>query len=344
VATMTMVADAAGVSIATVSAVVNGKDVVRPALIARVREAIAATGYQPNAAARTLKLGRTGVVGVIVPDIANPFFAEIVSVIQAALDRADYGMMLCVNAEGSESQARQVELLARRGIDGLIVAPLGEDQALRAALGALSQPVVFIDRLLEDSGADAVVLDNRAAAREAVRYLAGLGHRRIAILSGPLDVTTGRDRLAGYQDALRAMDIAVDERLLCMGNFTENDGRAATLAMLMSDAPPTALFSANNVMTIGAMKAIRDAGLSCPQDISLLSFDDFPWADVFSPELTSVVQPVASMGEQACSLLIDRIGARSSEGQGPVMLQGQLVIRKSCLPPPRDRLGASNET
>jgi LacI family transcriptional regulator len=326
------VAQAASVSIATVSAFINGTSNVSPELTERIEAAIRTIGYQRNAIARSLKIGTTKTVGLTVADIRNPFFTDVVATIQQVLNKAGYAVMLCSNDEDTAKQDDQIKLLLDRMVDGLIVAPAGEDEIMKRLVTSTRKPVVLIDRVCEGLDIDSVVLDNLKAVFDATNYLLGLGHRRIGYLSGPPDTSTGRDRLAGYRRAIEAGGLGVDPGLVREGKFREADGYRAAMQLLTMPSRPTAIVSANNLMVIGAMRAIHDMGLSCPADISVATMDDFPWADVFSPRLTTVAQPVEAIGEQAASLLLERLQGRAPAHARQIVLRGSLVIRNSCRP------------
>ncbi len=329
---MLQVAEAARVSVATVSAVVNRTAVVSPELTARIEAAIKAIGYKRNAIARSLKMGTTRTIGLTVADITNPFFTDVVSVIQEVLHRAGYAVMLCSNDEDIDTQDEQIQLLLDRMVDGLIISPAGDDANLKRILEGTTIPVVLIDRICDGVEADAVVLDNQRAVQDALSYMLRLGHRRVGYISGSLHTSTGRDRLAGYHGALDAAGVAFDDELVRDGKFREADAYKAAMQLLMLSDRPTAIFSANNLMVIGVMKAIRDMGLSCPEDVSVVCFDDFPWADVFRPQLTTVAQPVRAIGEQAAQLMLDRLAGKVDNGPRRLVLQGRLMVRNSCHP------------
>lgn len=328
--TMLDVARAAEVSVATVSAVVNGTGIVSPKLTARIEATIRAIGYKRNAIARSLKMGTTRTIGLMVADITNPFFTDVVSVIQEALLRAGYAVMLCCNNEDAGMQGDQIRLLLDRMVDGLIVSPAGNGAALKQILDEANVPVVLIDRSCDGFETDAVVLDNNLAAFEAITYLIGLGHRRIGYVSGSLETSTGRERLAGYRRALETANIPVANDMMRIGHYRETEARHAASELLGLPERPTAIFAANNLMVIGVMKAVRDLGLSCPEDISVACFDDFPWSGVFRPQLTTVTQPVREIGEQAASLLLDRLAGRLEDVPRRIVLRGTLAIRESC--------------
>lgn len=327
---MNEVAAAAQVSIFTVSAVVNGTATVSDALRGRVLKAIEETGYKRNALARSLKTGETRTIGLTVGDITNPFYTDVVSVIQQVLHRAGYAVMLCCNDRDIMLQADHIELLKSRMVDGLIISPTGDDETLRAILADTEIPIVLIDRILEGFDCDSVVLDNRAAVMEATRYLVGLGHRRIGFISGKLDSFTGRERLAGYYAALDEAGIGREEDLAQLGNYREESAYDSAIQLLTSSNPPTAIFSSNNLMVIGVMRALRDLGLRCPEDVSVTGIDDFPWADVFRPQLTTVAQPVRIIGEQAAGLLLKRLADDTDTAARHIVLKGRLIVRESC--------------
>lgn len=326
------VAQSAGVSIATVSAFINGTSNVSAKLTGRIETAIRGIGYERNAIARSLKTGATRTIGLTVADIRNPFFTDVVATIQQVLNRAGYAVMLCSNDEDTAKQDAQIKLLLDRMVDGLIVAPAGEDEMMNRLVRSTRKPVVLLDRTCEGLEIDAVVLDNVRAVSDAIGYLIGLGHRRIGFLSGSPGTSTGRDRLAGYRQTLAANGIDHEPALVREGHFREADGYRAAMKLLTMSRPPTALFSANNLMVLGAMRAIRDMGLTCPADISVASMDDFPWVDVFSPHLTTVAQPVEAIGEHAARLLLERLNGAAPASPRVLTLQGRLMIRNSCAP------------
>lgn len=329
---MIKVAEEAGVSVFTVSAAINGTSRVSDELRGRVNAAIAKTGYKRNAVARSLKTGRTMTIGVTIGNITNPFYTDLVAVIQNVLHAAGYAMILCCNDGNLDLQREHVQLLQDRMVDGLIMTPVGNDPQLRRALEGFAAPIVLVDRLVDKFESDAVLLDNRAAVSTVVRYLLSLGHRRIGFVSGPPDSFTGRERLAGFKQALADSKVKFEPELTQMGAFRIEEAYNAALGLLMAPKRPTAIFSANNQMAIGVMQAIRDMGLSCPDDISFASLDDFPWSSAFDPQLTTLAQPVATLAQRASQLMLDRIKGDFAGPPRRVTLLGELRIRKSCRP------------
>ena len=332
---MAAVAEAANVSVFTVSAVVNGTSVVSAERRLRVERAIKAIGYKRNTIARSLKTGTTMTIGVILGDITNPFYTDIVATIQEVLHRAGYAVMLCCNDLNVQMQAEQVALLRDRMVDGLIISPVGNDAELQAALRGSDIPIVLVDRVLNGHQHDAVVLDNRDAVGAAMRYLLSLGHRRVGFISGMLTSFTGRERLAGYEAALKGAGIKLEQSLIEVGNYRPDEAYNATLRLMTGPNPPSALLASNNQMMISVMKAIRDLGLSCPDDVSVIGIDDFPWAEAFTPQLTTVAQPVHSFGEESAHLLLERLTGKKGKTPRHIILKGELKVRGSCRPTAR---------
>lgn len=329
------VARAAGVSIATVSATINKTAYVSPTLQERVRKAIAEVGYHPDAIARSLKTRTTKTLGLIIPDISNAFFAPVIRGIGDVAHARGYTLILCNSDELLEKERAYVQLLRTRRVDGVIMAPVGgaEDYGdLEAVAGA---PVVFIDRRVP-ARADVVVADNVQGACDVVRYLVGLGHRRIGEIAGPPKLSTSEERLAGYRNALQEAGLRPDPTLLKVGYSRLEGGYQAAQALLTMANRPTAIFASNHVMTIGLMRAIAEHGLRCPQDISVACFDDFDWASVFHPRLTTVAQPTYEMGSRAAEYLLARLMGSSDADPQTCVLAPRLVIRDSCAAPPEE--------
>jgi LacI family transcriptional regulator, galactose operon repressor len=325
---MVQVAELAGVSIFTVSAVVNGTSPVSDGLRRRVEDAIRVSGYRPSALAQSLRTGRTNTVGLSIGDITNPFYTDVVARLQKVLHASGYAVMLCCNDRSVTLQDDQISLMRGREVDGMIISPVGDDQGLRAALEGYGGPVVLIDRVVEGYNCDAVLLDNRAAVGAAMAHLVGLGHRRIGFVSGMPQSYTGRERLAGYLEALARAGIAEDPALVQFGNFRIDDAIEAARVLVGLPDRPTAILAANNLSAIGTMKSLAAMGLVCPTDVSLAAIDDFPWADAFEPKLTTVAQPVDAFADEAARLLLDRLAGADKASQ-QVILQGQLNVRTS---------------
>jgi len=332
-ATMKDVARLAGVSIATVSATINGSAFVSAELRERVTEAIHQLGYAPDGVARSLKKGRTQLIGLIVADITNPFFTELVHVIEAVMQDAGYSVLLCDTDEDFEKERHYLRILQTHRVDGVILAPTGAAEAYQS-LKALSErlPLVLVDRALPALGLDAATVDSFAGAYEATAHLLELGHRKVATVAGPHHLAPARDRLDGFRAALEAHGVAVRTDFIRSGSFREEEeAMAAALGLLSGEDRPSAIFAANNHMMIGVMRAITQLQLNCPRDVSVVGIDDFPWANAFTPRLTVVRQPVEQLGRAAVRLLLARMAGHSPEPIHEV-LRPALVIRDSCAP------------
>ncbi|VTU31845.1 LacI family DNA-binding transcriptional regulator [Variovorax sp. RA8] len=331
------VARLAEVSVATVSNVLNESRPVAAATRARVLKAVAALGYTPHAAARSMRGRGSGLIGLIVADITNPFFTSLVHAVERAANDGGYAVLLCNSDEDPAREQQHLQLLRAQRVDGVILAATGHASHERAAaLGQLQVPVVLVDRGSAEFGRDAVMLDNRRAGLEAVRHIIGFGHRRIAMLSGPAAVSTAAERLAGYREALLEGGLAYDERWVRDAGYREERAYDAACEMLRARERPTAVFAANDLIAIGLMRAIADLGLRCPEDVSVVSIDDFAWANAFRPRMTTVAQPVAAMGESAVRMLLSRID-RSAAALPPrtEIMAPMLVVRDSCCAPPQ---------
>ncbi|MEV5875003.1 LacI family DNA-binding transcriptional regulator [Streptomyces sp. NPDC052101] len=347
--TMADVARSAGVSVATVSHVLNGTRPVLPHTRQAVLDAIDALGYTPNTLARSLVTSRTRSIGLAVSAISNPYFTEILQGVEAAALEAGYSLLIADPHDDPGHERKVVQLLHERRVDGMIVAPSSHPQNLVGYLRRHAVPTVFLDRVI-----DAVVTDGKAIAGGAgtapgeaapwydqvcaesaeptarlVTHLAGLGHRRIGLVAGLPGLSTTSERVSGYRDGLTAAGLAHDERLLVSGNSESTGAEQATAALFALPDPPTALVTANNAMTIGALRSLRRQGLSVPDDIALCCFDDFAWADLFSPRLTAIAQPSRELGAQAVQVLLHRL----DEPRRPtrtVRLPCAFVHRTSC--------------
>jgi LacI family transcriptional regulator len=327
------VAKRAEVSTATVSATLNSSAYVSPELKARVLAAVEALGYAPSGIARSLKTGRTGMLALVVADVSNPFFAALIHAVETAAYERGYSLMLCNSDENFERERRHLIQIRAQRCDGLILAPTGDEEVYQASgLDSFPMPTVLVDRMLKSWPVDSVALDNESAATQATNYVLDLGHRRIGTISGPAHVSTGAERLAGFVKSLAARGIIPDAKHMRHGDYREDVAYSVTREVLGLPDPPTALYVANNMMLIGAMRAIAEAGFRCPADISVVSTDDLPWATAFRPRLTTVRQPVREMGLEAVRLLVDRITRPSDEPARRLVLPPTLIVRDSCAP------------
>ena len=328
------VARVAGVSVATVSAVANGTKFVSERLARQVRHAIEATGYQPHGVARSLKNGTTQTLGLIVTDITNPFFTAVARSVEDAAHLAGYAVVLCNSDEDVEKERVYLQLMRRRRVDGLIWAPAGDVAAYHDFRATQGAPTILLDRQIAGMPMDAVVVDNVGATREAIEYLIGLGHRRISLITGLPHLSTSRERLDGYRDAMAAHGLNASPRLVVQGNFRSGSAHDVALGLLRMQPRPTAVFAANNLMAIGLLRAIRELGLRCPGQISVAAFDDFEEATLFTPTLTTIAQPTAAIGAKVVEIVLKRIGQRDGNHSPEVAtMEAVLHLRGSCGPP-----------
>lgn len=331
VSTIKDVARRAGVAISTVSAVINRSAPVSAETVARVEKAISEIGYLPHGAAQSLRSGQSRVIGLILPDIMNPHFAAVARVVEAHSLAAGYMAAVYSTSEDFDIEAKILRMMRHQRVAGLIIIPTRSDAAHGERLRSqIHVPTILLDSYVEGLGYDVVKLDNRTAGRIATEHLIGLGHRRIAVTTGRDNIITGVDRLQGYLDAHRDHDVAVDESLFLAGRFDQGVARDSTLAAMQRTDRPTAIFALSNMMALGVYNALHELGLAVPDDISVVSIDDFDFAALMNPPPTVVAAPVATMAQQAITLLLDEIGhTRTPAGQWLVH-QPVLVERDSC--------------
>jgi len=332
--TLEEVARLTGVSRSTVSRVINDHPNVRPQTRERVWQAIRKSRYQPHAVARSLVTNRTQIIGMVIPEavttlFTDPFFSIVLRGATNACNAHRYQLMLSLFAASADQQERYQNLLGNGYLDGVIVASASLDDPLISDLLRDQVPFVSIGRH-PNRRVHSVDVDNLGGARMAVEHLIGLGHRRIATITGRLDTTHGQDRLEGYHQAMQAHGIPVEEGLITEGDFTESSGMVGMQRLL--PASPSAVFVASDTMAVGALKALRQAGRQVPQEIALVSFDDIPVASAIEPGLTTVRQPIERMGSMAVEVLLGLVES-SLEEEVPVhriVLPTELVVRASC--------------
>jgi len=325
------VARRAGVSPMTVSRVINDSALVSAGTRRRVEDAIGELGYVPSRLARGLSARRTGTLAVIVPDVANPFFTLIVRGAEDVARRAGYRVILC-DTRGDLAVEREVieEMLAHR-VEGILIAPVNDRsrEHLRR-LTAFNVPFVLVDRTVRGVDADTVLGDSADGAQRLVEHLLSLGHRRVGMIVESDDVSTARDRRRGYETALQAAGLPVDPELVVRARVDPEGGREGMRRLLTLDEPPTAVFTVNNLVAVGAIEAVRGAGLEVPDDVALVCFDDIEYASRLYPFLTVMEQPAETFGTLSTQLLLERIENRAPERSRVVVLPAQFVVRRSC--------------
>jgi LacI family transcriptional regulator len=326
--TMADVARVAGVSTSTVSHVVNGTRKVSEATERAVRDAIQSTGYTHDRIARSLATGRTRTIGLAMSAISNPYFAELAHAIEREAARAGYSLLLADTHDDAERELRATRDLLGRRVDGVILAPSAQPAAALELLRKRAVPTVLIDRFMPVE-LDQIASENIAPTAQLVEHLAGLGHERIGMIAGLEGLATSEERIEGYRRGIASATLDFDPDLVARGDSDIEHARAAVHRLLALEPPPSALVVTNNRMTIGVMQALRDASLTVPNDFALVAFDDFEWADLFHPRLTTIAQANTQIGEQAVAMLLSRL-ANPDLAIRKVQLEPKFVHRESC--------------
>jgi LacI family transcriptional regulator len=323
------VATEAGVSVFTVSAVVNGKSHVGKTLKQRVDAAIQKLSYRPNLLARSLAKRSTHSIGIVVPDVSNPFFPLVVRGAEDAAQKHGYNILLCDSDDRLDREEECLEVLLAKRADGILLtkAPQPFRPSLRRLIDDVKVPFVLLMRTYPTLTRDAVISDDYRGAYEAVCQLARAGHRRIGLLGGPMAVSNGRERWKGFRDALEANALAYDPELFVEGDYRIESGYRGGHALL--SRRPDGIYVANYLMTVGLFRAADEMGMRCPEHFGVVSFDDYPWLAVFRPRLTTVELPKYQIGFEAAELLLHRIkGVRVTGGTRKLI--PELHVRESC--------------
>ena len=341
------VAKAAGVSIATVSAALNKSASVSDATRRRVWAAADAVGYAPNAIARSLRLGKSRLIGVVIADITNPFCADLVRIIEKEAISKGYSIIVC-NTDEDEKRSREIlDQLRQQQVAGIIMTPAADTKEYAAFLeGRTHPPMVTIDQQVHGLARDYLGVDNRAAARMLVEYLLRLGHRRIAFITGAAGLWTAEERLAAAQEAVKEAGGDLDDDLFVHAAYRSDAGYAAAVKLLTHGHRPTAIVGGNNVIALGALQALLDLGFRCPQDISVAGIDDVPWGGLVRPRVTTVAQPVEEMARRAIQWLLERIGDGAAQPPRTLIFRPAFLSGDSCTPPMvngADQATAANE-
>jgi LacI family transcriptional regulator, galactose operon repressor len=324
------VARRAGVSPMTVSRVINDSTLVSAETRRRVEDAIEDLGYVPSRLARGLSAKRTGTLAVIVPDVGNPFFTLIVRGAEDVARRAGYRVILCDTRADLTVEREVIEEMLAHRVEGILIAPVSDrsrDHLRR--LSAFNVPFVLVDRTVRGIDADAVLGDSAEGAQRLVEHLLSLGHRRIGMIVESDDVSTARDRRIGYEAALQTAGIPAEQELVVRASVDPDGGHDGMRRLLTLDEPPTAVFTVNNLVAVGAIEAVRSAGLDVPDDVALVCFDDIEYASRLNPFLTVMEQPAETFGTLSTQLLLERIENRAPDRPRVVVLPAQFVVRRS---------------
>ncbi|HEX4487807.1 MAG TPA: LacI family DNA-binding transcriptional regulator [Terriglobales bacterium] len=333
--TMRDVARLAGVSTSTVSAVLNASVPVSPARKKRVMDAMAALDYHPDAVARGLKTGKTNVIGVVVPDITNAFYPEVVRGVEDAARKAGYAVLLCDSNEDAVNEDAHLATLFSRRVDGVLLACCVNSTAYATMLRRRF-PMVFVDRIPPAAAEGTVSSDNLQAGYSATRHLIDLGHERIAMLAGHTGLSPHHDRLEGFRKAMQESHMPIRDEYLAMGGVQIENGLDATRKLLKLKTPPTAIMVSNNKLLLGVLQALDENKIHVPRQISLIGFDDYVWNRYFSPSITAVAQSTYEMGKRAFELLQEIMGRKKGEelSEKHIRLITELRLRNSTARPP----------
>jgi len=320
------------ISATTVSRVLNGKAGtyrISRATGQKVLDAAEKFNYHPNRIARGLRLEKTETLGLIVPDIANPFFASIAKTIEFEARRNGYSLILCDSLDNEGTEKELLQLLAGRKVDGIILAPVGKNSGHITAFTEKGIPLIIIDRYLPGTGLPFITTDNYTGAFEAVEHMILQGHKRIACIQGVRGISVNTDRVNGYKDALKKQGISVDHSLIPGNDFGEENGYINTRKLLNKQDPPTAILALSNLISLGVMRALSENNLKIPDDISLVAFDDQPYSGFLSSPMTMVDQHKEEIGKLAVNYLVTSIYNQGKQEHIEVMLKPRLIIRKS---------------
>lgn len=316
------IAKVVGVSASTVSRALSGSSLVNEDTKRRILKAARRLGYERNELARALVKGASGAIGLVVPDITNPFFSDIVRGVSEIAERSGYGVILCNTDDRADRELSYIRLMRRKRVDGLVVCSARLDAPLDHDLAAAGTPFILVSRLSADPDIPYVMTDDRAGARLAVEHLVALGHRKVGFIGGPESVQASRDRMSEYLEVLKEHSIAERGEWRCYAGFTQGAGREAGRRMLSLAERPSAIFAANDVTALGVLEIAEGLGLRIPKDVSLVGYDDITYASLPRIQLTTVAQQAVEMGQIAADWLFTAI-----DGDNTPRLQRTLAPR-----------------
>lgn len=333
------VAKLANVSISTVSLALNGSERVSVETRRRIKEAASSIGYSPNPLAQGLKAGRSRLIGMVIADLENPFYARMLKLVENLLIEHQYLVVVAGTGGSAERERTILETLSAQRVSGIILSSHCTSPEDVAYLKSLKIPMVLVDHKVDGLEADFIGTDSHLASAMLTERVIRFGHKRIAHLAGVEGLWTAEERKRGFRDTMKSFDLDVDESLILHGDYDGNIGYKQAMRMLVRRDRPTAVMAANNVMALGALQAMRDLGIKCPEEVSLTSIDDVPWSKVIEPQMTMVVQDVNEIAEVATRFLIDRISAAGADiAPREHILVPQLVVGQSVAPPLKNEL------
>ncbi|MFQ5834460.1 MAG: LacI family DNA-binding transcriptional regulator [bacterium] len=324
------VAKLAGVSITTVSYVINKTGFISDETRAKVLRAIDELKYRPSSVARSLRRKRTNTVGLILSHLKNPFVSEMLRGVEVYLSKRQYAIIVADTNYDIKKEERLIDVFCSKRVDGIIINPV-EDSPSEHIRFLVEQkiPIVVIDRKIRNLNVDTVLTNNVGASRQVIEHLLHLGHRRIGIITGPLNCTTGRERLEGYQKTLRERSIPENESLIKIGDYKERSGYLLGLELIDLALPPTVIFACNNLMALGAMRALGKRRIRVPEQMGIVAFDDLPWFTYVDPPLTAIATPTFELGETAARLLVSQL-QRKRKKPKTIIIDAALKTRGSA--------------
>ena len=321
------VAALAKVSTATVSHVINNTRFVSDEVRKRVLSAIKKLHYFPSATARSLSTKETKTVGVIISDIQNPFYGQLIRGIDGILHKEGYDILLASNDEDVTKENAYLTTFFSRGVDGIIMAPVNEDISFLEVIESVGTKIVFIDREPSNNPFPSILVNNKSSSKELINHLIDDGHERIAIILG-LNRSTINNRFLGYKEALMERGIPFNKEFAVVGGSQQHGGYLAAKKLLNMKQKPTAIFTTVNLMTLGTLKAFHELGIRCPEDCALVGFDDTSWAPLFTPPLTTIEQPIKEIGITAANSLLEQL--KGDDVPNKIELSTKLHVRGSC--------------
>lgn len=327
------IAERAEVSQATVSRVLNNSEFVKDEKKERVLNAIKELNYVPNSLARSLSTNKSNTIGVVVPDVHNPFFGEVIKGIATVADEEDINIILCDTDENMDKEFKALEMLKKQRVQGIIITPTSDKNEFNSeyleTLENMGMPIVLIDRDVKYSNFDGVFLDNINGAFEATNALIKEGHKKIAVIAGPQTSKPGRDRLRGYKKAMLMNKLDVDEKYIFYGDFKQESSYKITKEIINMEDKPTAIFVCNNMMNLGCMKALFEENIKIPEDMALIGFDEIEILNVLNFKISAVSRPTSEMGRVAMNMFLDKLKNKEDMQTKRITLSPQLILRGS---------------
>lgn len=328
--TLRDVADLAGVSTATVSYVINKTKKVSPEVERKVMDSMKALDYHPDMIAKSLRLQESKLIGLMISDIANSFFASVVRGIEDELIESGYNVLLGNSDSDVEKEKKYLNILLGKRVDGLIISAAGNTNSYFQNLKNTGVPAVYLNRSPAFTNLDTVTTDNFGGSYKAVEHLIDHGHTKVGVITGIQSVNTGRERFLGYKQALADNDIELNDHWVKEGDFTIESGYIKMKELMEQDEPPTAVFVSNNFMSLGVYQYIKEMYLCVPEKVAIIGFDDPEWSTVVEPKLTAVEQPAYEQGVQAARLILEKISGKNPNSQQAITLNPRLILRQSC--------------